>query len=167
MEDFSNICLSCGLCCDGSLIGFVELTPEETLSLKEIMEVEDTNGNGFFLHPCSKYCNGCTIYQNRPKKCNEFNCKLLFSVENKNLNFDSALQIINLVKHYKSNIENKIETLDINLKSNSFYFKMVELKKILHQNENNPLVKSNYLVLSSDIKQLDKILSENFGVTLD
>ena len=87
MNDSSNICLSCGLCCDGTLIGFVQLESEEIPAIRELMDVEGVKDKGVFLQPCSKYCDGCTIYSQRPKQCASFKCGLLNSVEQKELDF--------------------------------------------------------------------------------
>ncbi|MCJ8167413.1 YkgJ family cysteine cluster protein [Pontibacter sp. E15-1] len=167
MIDSSNICLACGLCCDGTLIGFVQLGQEELPRLKEIMEIEDVNGQGFFLHPCDKYCNGCTIYSERPKHCASFKCGLLKSVEQKELGFESATEIINVVKQKKIAIERQLAILKINLKSQSFYFKMVELKKWLHKNTSAAASTQDHLELTSELNQLDSLLSEKFNLSLN
>tara|TARA_B110000908_G_C10021126_1_gene342965 strand:+ start:140 stop:451 length:312 start_codon:yes stop_codon:yes gene_type:complete len=101
MTEDANICLSCGLCCDGSLVVFVELDREEVPKLKELMDLDDVDGNGFFLQPCKKYCDGCTIYRDRPKNCDKFNCGLLKSVENKEIEFDYAVERVQEVKKEK------------------------------------------------------------------
>tara|TARA_B100000795_G_C22706814_1_gene401886 strand:- start:32 stop:190 length:159 start_codon:yes stop_codon:yes gene_type:complete len=49
MNDSSDICLSFGLCCDGTLIGFVQLESEEILAIREIMDIENVNGKDFFF----------------------------------------------------------------------------------------------------------------------
>jgi len=113
----SNICLSCGLCCDGTLIGFVELDSKELPILSGLMDLEDVNGKGFFLKPCNNYWDGCTIYSQRPKQCSSFKCGLLKSVEQKELDFDNAIDTISEVKHKKISIEKKIETLNIKLQA--------------------------------------------------
>ena len=133
MNDSLNICVPGGLCCDGTLIGHVQLNREELPALRKLMDLEDESGNGFFLQPCSKYCDGCSIYSQRPKQCASFNCGLLTSYEQKELDFDSAIEIINVVKQKKIDIEKKIVILNIELQSKSFYFKMVELKKLLQK----------------------------------
>ncbi len=166
MNDSSNICLSCGLCCDGTLIGFVQLGSEEMPALKELMDLEDENGHGFFLQPCNKYCDGCSIYSERPKQCASFNCKLLKSVEQKELDFDSAIETIDVVKQKKIVIENRLTALQFELKSESFYFKMVELIKLLERIKSDSSLTHSHLELISDLKQLDSLLSEKFGVSL-
>ncbi|WP_040414305.1 YkgJ family cysteine cluster protein [Cyclobacterium qasimii] len=98
MNDSLNICLSCGICCDGTLIGFVQLDPEEVPRVKEFMDIEDEKGNGFFLQPCKKFCDACTVYSKRPRQCASFECGLLKSVDQKELEFDSAVEMVKVVK---------------------------------------------------------------------
>lgn len=167
MNDSSNLCLSCGLCCDGTLIGFVQLDSEELPAVKEAMDIEEANGQGFFLHPCNKYCDGCTIYSKRPKQCALFKCGLLKSVEQKELDFNSAIETISVVKQKKDAIVQKLAALPFELKSESFYFQMVELKKLLQKMKSESSLTQNHLALISDLQQMDNLLLEKFDVTLD
>ena len=166
MNDSSNICLSCGLCCDGTLIGFVQLGYEELPELRKIMEIEDENGKGFFLQPCDNFCDGCNIYSKRPKQCANFKCGLLKSIEQKELKVDSAIEIINVTKQIKLAIENKLAIHQFELESPSFYFKMAELKKLLQKKESESSLTQKHLELISDLEELDSLLSKNFGVSL-
>jgi Fe-S-cluster containining protein len=167
MSDSSSICLSCLLCCDGSLIGFVQLEQEEIAPLKGLLEIEeDSNSNGVFLHPCTNLCaDGCTIYEQRPTQCRSFNCGLLKSVEQKEIAFDSAVQVINTVKQKKTAIEKQLKLLEIKLKSPSFYFKMVELKKVLKRLPSEAISTTNHQTLIADLKLLESILPTKFGIT--
>lgn len=167
MNDSSNICLSCGLCCDGTLIGFVELENEELPAVKMVMDIEDENGNGFFLQPCNKYCDGCTIYANRPKQCGKFKCGLLNSVEQKELDFNVAVDMIHVVKQKKIALEKKIALLELNLQSPSFYFKMVELKKLLLKDKSESALPKKHLEILSDLNELDSLVMKGFGVSLN
>jgi uncharacterized protein len=167
MNDSLNICLPCGLCCDGTLIGFVQLDRAELPVLKESINIEYANGKGFFLQPCDNYCDGCTIYSKRPKQCANFNCELLESLEQKEFDFDLAVEIINEVKQKKIAIEKKLAALQFKLQSQSFYFKMVELKKLLQRSKSESSLTQNHIELISDLEQLDRLLSKRFGVTLD
>ena len=167
MSDSSSICLSCLLCCDGTLIGFVQLEQEEIPPLKALLDIEeDSNGSGVFLHPCNNLCaEGCTIYDDRPKQCRTFNCGLLKSVEQKEIAFDSAVEIINEVKQKKNAIEKQLIHLNIKLKSSSFYFKMVELKKLLKRFPTEENTTPKHLTLISNIEKLEIILPAKFGIS--
>jgi len=166
MNDSSNICLSCGLCCNGTLIGFVELNTQEKTELRELMDIVESNEKGFFLQPCNKYCDGCTIYSQRPKQCASYKCGLLKSVEQKELDFNLALEIINEVKQKKINIEKNITTLQLELQSQSFYFKMIELKKLLQKYEAESSLKQKDLELISELEQLDNLLVSKFDLSI-
>lgn len=166
MSDSLNICLACGLCCDGTLIGFVQISNDELPDIRKIMDVEEDNDNSFFLQPCQNYCEGCTIYAKRPKQCHNFNCGLLKSVERNELNVNTAIEMVNIVKQQKHSIEKKLALLDIELQSKSFYFKMVQLKTLLQKNEAESSLTATHLELISDLNQLDQVLIDNFGLSL-
>ena len=73
MSDPTNICLSCGLCCDGTLIGFVQLESEELSPVRKLMEIEQTGENGMFFLPCNELgCNGCNIYSQSIAMCSDY-----------------------------------------------------------------------------------------------
>lgn len=166
MSDTLNICLPCGFCCDGTLVGYVALDSEELPVLTELMDIEGTNDNGFFLQPCKNLCGGCAIYSKRPKQCASFKCGLLNSFEEKELDFDSAMEIINVVKQKKIAIEKKLEVLQLNLKSQSFHFKMVELKKISKKKKSEASLTQEHIELMSELEQLDSLVLQKFGVSL-
>ena len=164
MIESTNLCLSCGLCCDGTLIGFVRLDTKELSDLSEIKHIEEADGKGFFLQPCDDYCDGCTIYSQRPKQCAKFKCGLLKSVEKKKVDFDSAIEVINTVKQKKEVIEKKVAKLKLELKHKSFYFKTVELKKILQHIKYESDLSKNHQQLMSDLNALELIISEKFDL---
>ncbi|WP_347157632.1 YkgJ family cysteine cluster protein [Pontibacter chitinilyticus] len=165
MIDSTNICLACGLCCDGTLVGFVQLSPEELPRIKEVMAIEEASNDGIFLQPCNNYCDGCTIYPDRPKQCASYDCELLRSLQRKELDYTSAIEIIEVAKQRKNAIEEKVALLEIKLQSESFYFKIAELKKLYQKNEHALAATPDFKVLIADIEQLDRLLSEKFGGT--
>ena len=167
MSDSENICLACGLCCDGTLIGFVQLEREELSAVRKIMDVEEVKGNAIFLHPCPKLCDGCTVYSQRPKQCGIFKCGLLNSVEQNEMDFNSAVKMVDSVKQKKSAIEQLILTQQIQLRSPSFYFKMVELKKLLKKVKSESILTQGHLELISELNELDSLLEKEFDLTLD
>lgn len=167
MNDSENICLSCGICCEGTVIGFVKLDRAELPVMRELMDVEGENDNAFFLQPCKNYCDGCTIYSERSKQCVSFKCELLKSVEQKELDFDLAIETIAFVKQKREIIEKKLAILQIELRSQSFYFKMVELKKVLQKIASKSSLTKNHLELITDLEQLEGVLLEKMGFSFD
>ncbi|MBN1116284.1 MAG: YkgJ family cysteine cluster protein [Bacteroidales bacterium] len=158
--------MSCGLCCDGSLIGFVELGGEELSRLRVLMDIEEFDMSGFFFLPCKNLsCNGCKIYPQRPKQCDNFNCEMLKSIENKKLNFAEAIETINVIKKKRIAIEEKFDLLPFKLESPSFYFKVLELKKLL-QEDWSDICKTQIVVkLLFDLDELNKLTLKSFGIS--
>ncbi|SKB68438.1 Putative zinc-or iron-chelating domain-containing protein [Salegentibacter holothuriorum] len=166
MSEPTNICLACGLCCDGTLIGFVQLDREELAPVKKLMDIEQTGENGMFFLPCNELgCNGCNIYSQRPKQCSKFECGVLKSFEKKELSFDKATEVIDVVKQKKIAIEKHVATLQIELQSKSFHFKMLELKKLLRKDKSELSLSKNHQELKLELEELEKLLSKSFGVS--
>ena len=167
MIDSENICLACGCCCDGTIIGFVQLERKEMIALKDVMEVEEGNGEGFFLLPCENLgeC-GCKIYSQRPKPCIKFECGLLNAIERKEISFKSAVEVVEIVKQKKATIQNQLKTLKIDLKSKSFYFQMLELRKLIQKKETDATITESHRELMLDVEQLNQLLGSKFGVSL-
>jgi Fe-S-cluster containining protein len=74
-----NICIGCGLCCDGTMFSCVDLYPQDdqkslsTLALSR----KSTDGTIQFLQPCAASTEGCcAIYESRPTACRNYRCEL-------------------------------------------------------------------------------------------
>lgn len=69
-----DLCLSCGLCCDGSLFWAVPLEPGEDLPAQ-------LAADGRLRQPCACFNGACTIYADRPAACRSFDCRVLQTVQ--------------------------------------------------------------------------------------
>ena len=113
-----QLCLNCGLCCNGVIFADVQLKPEdnpkqlrdlglplisvrgkppetaETRKNKTPMPAKGTSG-WKLPQPCAAL-NGCTcrVYADRPIYCRQFECLLLKHVKSGNLSAERALGII-------------------------------------------------------------------------
>ena len=67
------LCLSCGLCCDGSLFWAVELDAGESVPTGAI-------AGGRLPQPCAFHDGACGIYAARPGQCRAFFCGVLQAV---------------------------------------------------------------------------------------
>jgi hypothetical protein len=78
-----ELCTRCGLCCDGTLFGDVELTDREADRLTLIgIEVEEQSRGAAMNQPCTALRGRrCSIYPHRPGSCRAFACRLLIRVE--------------------------------------------------------------------------------------
>ncbi|MGF1445380.1 MAG: YkgJ family cysteine cluster protein [Pikeienuella sp.] len=68
------LCLSCGLCCDGSLFWAVPVGAGETVPTP-------LDAEGRLRQPCACFDGACTIYAQRPAACRSFDCRVLQTVQ--------------------------------------------------------------------------------------
>lgn len=76
-----TLCTRCGLCCDGTLFGDVELTgPAEAARLEILgLDVDTDDADAELLAlPCAGLRGTrCSVYAHRPQCCRTFECRLL------------------------------------------------------------------------------------------
>lgn len=90
-----TLCTRCGLCCDGTLLGDVELSgPAEAARLELLgLDVDTDDGDADVLPlPCAALRGTCcSIYPQRPRSCRAFECRLLQNAQRGAVSVDDAL----------------------------------------------------------------------------
>ena len=93
-----TLCTRCGLCCDGTLLGDVELTgPAEAARLELLgLDVDTDDADAELLAlPCAALRGArCGIYLERPKCCRTFECRLLQNAARGTVSVERALDQI-------------------------------------------------------------------------
>ncbi|MEZ5285896.1 MAG: YbaK/EbsC family protein [Vicinamibacterales bacterium] len=91
----SQLCTRCGLCCDGTLLGDVELTgPAEVTRLATLgIDVDPDDEAPVLPLPCTALCDRrCGIYPHRPRSCRDFACRLLEAVRREEVTMATAVR---------------------------------------------------------------------------
>ncbi len=91
----SDLCLSCGLCCDGAIFDQAGLEPGELGLAAEGLELVEQDGRTFFRLGCP-CLNGtaCQIYGRRPAICSAFRCPLLRRLDSGDIDLPGALATV-------------------------------------------------------------------------
>lgn len=92
-----EICVNCGLCCDGTLFNYAELQPGERGILPEKIEQKYSKVGeaDCFLLPCQYFDGKCTIYeQKRAVVCSAFRCQLLKNFSKGQISKDNANKMV-------------------------------------------------------------------------
>jgi uncharacterized protein len=101
-DSISQLCPNCGLCCDSTLFADVELRKgDDAGRLKQagVTLFQKTKTKLAFSQPCACFDGKlCGIYQDRPKRCQLFECGLLKKVAAGNLTPAAALKKIGAAK---------------------------------------------------------------------
>ena len=96
-----QLCLACGLCCDGALFKDVELQPgDDPVHLRNlglpVSAPRSAPGTPRFNQPCAALgadCR-CRIYAGRPARCRQFECALFQAVHDGRVEIPTALRTI-------------------------------------------------------------------------
>jgi uncharacterized protein len=98
--DLSQLCLSCGLCCNGVIFADVKLQPVDDASRLRSQGLPVTRSRSSqsqprFVQPCAALdgCR-CRVYGDRPQHCRQFECVLFKSVAAGRTEPAAALRIV-------------------------------------------------------------------------
>jgi len=76
--DATELCISCGLCCNGVLYSRTKIESHEVSGLTAGLRVDQAGDHFRFQQPCKHHCEGrCVIYSQRFTQCRTFQCALL------------------------------------------------------------------------------------------
>lgn len=96
-----QLCLACGLCCDGSLFGHVRLGPDDDAKKLKSLGLPVSvsraqNPVARFPQPCAALCTDrtCRVYADRPVQCRTFECGVFKDAQASRITFSSALRLV-------------------------------------------------------------------------
>jgi len=94
-----NICIQCGLCCDGSMFAHAGIDKNDDMTFLKQMGVESftIRDKLFFTLPCmGQEGKLCMIYNDarRFNVCRTFKCRLLKQYISSEISYDSAVDVI-------------------------------------------------------------------------
>jgi Fe-S-cluster containining protein len=110
--ELALLCRSCGLCCDGSLFGRVDLEPEEVEPARRLRLRVLHNAKGF-EQPCAALARSgpgldgclCTIYDDRPLSCRRFTCRLYDRHRREGGSIEERLSVVRRVRSLVARLE--------------------------------------------------------------
>ncbi len=95
--DEQKLCQKCGLCCNGTLFGFVRLVDADRQHSKShFPDSVNRDNKSTFKQPCQYYNDkSCCIYTAwRPQACSIYVCKLLIRFRQKKISSAEAVNLI-------------------------------------------------------------------------
>jgi hypothetical protein len=109
-RDGSELCLQCGLCCDGTLFTNAVLKDGEqdyTESLGMVVETNPDGTRGNAMLPCPLFLDGCcSVYTiPRPSICGAYRCELLKAYVAGSKTMDEVLPVVHLVRSLARELE--------------------------------------------------------------
>ena len=111
-RDGSELCLQCGMCCDGTLFDNAPLREQEvdlaaTLGLELL---RSSAGEPRFAQPCPQFVDGCcATYQHNPVGCTEYRCTLLRDYTAGKLDLADALSVVGTMRGAVRRLEDAMQ----------------------------------------------------------
>ncbi|MBM4377870.1 MAG: YkgJ family cysteine cluster protein [Deltaproteobacteria bacterium] len=94
-----DLCLRCGLCCDGSLFSFLGIKPDEVARVEPRGLKVHARPDGRLALDLSRGCPGlsgkcCTLYGDRPQACRDYKCLLFMALEEGEVGLSEARSVV-------------------------------------------------------------------------
>lgn len=118
MKTVEQLCLACGLCCDGTLFDHVQLGPDEdarklkALGLPVAVSRSKTPAIRF-VQPCAALCadRTCRLYADRPRQCRDFECGVYKDAKAGRISFAAALRQVKRARQQAEEIRRLLREL--------------------------------------------------------
>jgi Fe-S-cluster containining protein len=113
--DSADLCLECGLCCNGVIFADVELNSSEVQSLKSKIQSLASSGKNAKVklpQPCAAFdgCH-CQVYAERPTYCRQFECLLLKNVQSGRIGRTEASRMVRTAKERAEKVRSLLREL--------------------------------------------------------
>ncbi|MEO6992765.1 MAG: YkgJ family cysteine cluster protein [Lacunisphaera sp.] len=118
MNSGEQLCLACGLCCDGTLFDNVQLGPGDDAEKVKALGLPVTVSRAqtpvtFFRQPCTALCadRTCRVYADRPVQCRTFECGVFKDVRGGRITFADALRLVKQARRKADSIRRLLRQL--------------------------------------------------------
>jgi hypothetical protein len=118
VESTGDLCLACGLCCDGTLFDGVKLEPGDNARKLDALGLPITVWSGKktfarFPQPCAALCEDrtCRLYANRPRQCRVFECGVFKDAKAGGIAFPAALRLVKQARRRADKIRRLLREL--------------------------------------------------------
>ena len=165
----AQLCLACGLCCNGVIFADVKLQSGDdparlqALGLPLIETGSTPRAQTRFPQPCTALdgCR-CRIYPERPNYCRKFECMLFKNVKAGRLDSAAALRIIQAARQRADAVRNLLQTLGDTEEQLPLSARFRKMARRLENAELTEETAEMYGKLTLAVHDLNCLLSEAF-----
>jgi hypothetical protein len=159
-----QLCLKCGLCCNGVIFADVELRRSDDANRLRALGIPISNsGQGKFRQPCQALdgCR-CQIYNERPQHCRQFECLLFKNVLSEKIKPGAALRIIKKAKVQADIVRVLLEELGDTNEQIALRIRFRQVAATMTKKPAPGGAADRYSRLTLAMQKLDVLLSEDF-----
>ncbi len=163
-----QLCLKCGLCCNGVIFRDVELQPGDNAARLQSLGLHvraprTAAGRAKFPQPCAALdgCR-CRIYADRPTYCRQFECALFKAVRAGRIDVSAALHLIRTTRDRAARVLRLLHELGDTDERASLAVRFRKVAKRLHAGAPTEEAADTFGELTLAVHDLNVLLSETF-----
>jgi len=167
-----QLCLACGLCCNGVLFKDVEvLAGDNAAKLKSLGLPVKISRSALrpprFAQPCAALCtNGrCGIYTDRPTRCRNFECSLLKRALAGSIDSTAALKTIKRTQKLVEHVKRLLRELGDNDETRALTLRFQRTKRRIESGPLDETAGDTYGELTLAIHELNVLVHREFHLT--
>jgi len=164
-----QLCLACGLCCDGTLFDGVQLEPGDDAAHLKALGLPVTTYRGRkpvsrFPQPCAALCadRTCRLYADRPKQCRTFECKLFKQLHAGETDLPAALRLVAKTRRIADQARRLLRRLKDTEEQRSLGERFHRMDDSLRADTSDPAALALFADLSLAIHRLKLLAHERF-----
>ena len=118
VDDATDLCLACGICCEGVLHNHATAVPEELERIERLgISLYEKREYSAFALPCSCHVGQrCMVYEQRPTACGAYKCSLLQAAQEGVRSFSEAHRVVEQAREVMGQIYGAIGHRDQGLR---------------------------------------------------
>lgn len=169
MDTGEQLCLACGMCCDGSLFDNVQLEKgEDRETVKSLgLPVKLSRAKApiaFFRQPCRMLCDDltCKVYTNRPNQCRSFECDVFKKMQAGSLPMESALRLVKQGKRKAERIRKLLRKMGCTDEKSSIGMRFRRMQRRVESGDVDYEMAEHFSELGLAVHQFDLLAHKKF-----
>ena len=157
-----KLCLSCGMCCNGVIFADVQLQRGDNAVRLRKLGMLKPNATKF-SQPCSMHdgCR-CTIYAERPKYCQQFECLLLKNAQEGRVTESEAVRVIKDGQEKAARVQELLAQLGDKETTVALSKRFQSMRRKMENGPAAPEDIDTFGLLTVAVHELNVLLSERF-----
>ena len=164
-----QLCLACGLCCNGVLFRDVKLAPSDNRDiLRQAGMATRSSGSGrtgeALPQPCAALCsdNRCRIYAHRPGRCRAFECALFQAVAGEKVTASAAVRTIRATRRQAEKVRSLLSRIGEPDETIPLRLRFRRACRRLERSNPGTNTSADFAELTLEMHALNLILSKSF-----
>jgi hypothetical protein len=174
MKTGEQLCLACGLCCDGTLFGHVRIGPgDQPEKLRALgLPVAASRAKTPLvrsLQPCAALCadRTCRLYADRPQQCRNFECGVFKALRAGRIEFAAALRLVRRARRQADQVRRLLRALGDTAEHRALISRFERMQRHMESGGADEAAGTVFAELSLAMHRLNLLTHEKFYTKAD